>query len=203
MFCQLDPIQSSNSYLNLANKCTIYSSIGLKYIQLWSLCQELYLGHIYCKNNPECASVYIKGKRSYWALACLACQLLLTIPEFKVGEVHRSEGRGTQKWRERRLDKTVIPGEICLREKLHFRKSPVPVFQYLQHVTSSLSSASFKHTVWKCGDKCTPTTHSWQKSTNQNILSTGRPVPVLFFSRIHYKKSLAGFNHAHIRSVCQ
>lgn len=57
-------------------------------------------------------------------------------------------------------------------------------------MTSSLSSASFKHAVWKCGDKGTPTTHSWEKSTNQNILSAGRPVPVLFFSRIHYKKKV-------------
>lgn len=97
---------------NLTNKCTLYTSIRLKCRHLCSRCQELYPGHIFHKNNHECASVRTsKESKAIERSHVLACQLLLTLPEKKEGALHRKRS-------ERGREKTAIPAEICLSESL-------------------------------------------------------------------------------------
>ncbi len=80
---------------NLVNKCTLYSSIRLKHRHLCLQRQELFPGHIFHKNNHECASVRTsKQSKAIERSPVLACQLLLTLPETKGGELHE---RGVRK----------------------------------------------------------------------------------------------------------
>lgn len=116
---QLDPVKvavqgkmtnsnQTTATSNLANKCTLYSSIRLKHRHLCFPCQELYPGHIFHKNNHECASVRTSKKsKAIERSLVLACQLLLAVPETK-------RGRAAWKTSERGWDKTAIPAEICL-----------------------------------------------------------------------------------------